>query len=127
MLNFNSILLFSENPKELADFYKKVFQKDPDFEMEGYHGFSFGNNMIMIGPHDKVQGKNTTPERLIINFETPEVESEFTRIKELGATVVAEPYHPGEEPNMWLATFADPDGNFFQLGSPMEDPNEGKN
>lgn len=30
MLNLNSILVFSENPKELSDFYKKIFQKDPD-------------------------------------------------------------------------------------------------
>ena len=26
MLNFNSILLFSENPKKLAGFYKEVFE-----------------------------------------------------------------------------------------------------
>lgn len=127
MLNFNSILLFSENPKDLADFYKKVFQKDPEWEMDDYHGFSIGTGIIMIGPHDKVHGKNNNPERLIINFETPDVEREFARIKELGVAVIAEPYHPGEEPNMWLATFADPDGNFFQLASPMENPNEGRN
>lgn len=120
-------MLFSEDPKALSDFYKKVFQKDPEWEMEGYFGFGAGGTHLMVGPHDKVHGKNANPERIIINFETPDVKGEFARIKELGATVVAEPYHTGEEPNMWIATLADPDGNFFQLGSPMEDPNEGKN
>ncbi len=45
---------------------------------------------------------------------------EFARIKDLGAEVVAEPYHPSEEPSMWLATLADPDGNYFQLATPMK-------
>jgi len=61
------------------------------------------------------------PGRLIINFETPDVRKEFDRIKGLGATVVAEPYNPAEDDSqeMLLATFEDPDGNYFQLASPM--------
>ena len=31
MLNFSSILVFSEHPEKLNEFYKKVFQKDPDW------------------------------------------------------------------------------------------------
>ena len=37
-----------------------------------------------------------------------------------GATVVQEPYQPGEAPEGWIATFSDPDDNYFQLLSPME-------
>ena len=51
---------------------------------------------------------------------TPDVKGEFDRIQGLGATVKQEPYQPGggaEE--LWLATFEDPDGNYFQLASPM--------
>jgi predicted enzyme related to lactoylglutathione lyase len=47
---------------------------------------------------------------------------EFDRIKGLGATVEHEPYQPGDGDEMWLATFEDPDGNFFQLASPMPAP-----
>ena len=36
-----------------------------------------------------------------------------------GATVVQEPYSPGEEMDGLIATFTDPDGNYFQLMSPM--------
>lgn len=120
MLNFNSILLFSEDPKSLSEFYKKVFDVDPGWNEGGYSGFMVGSGSVTIGPHDKVHGKNMTPERVIVNFETEDVEGEFKRIKELGAKVIAEPYHPGEEPDMWLATFADPDGNFFQIASPWK-------
>jgi predicted enzyme related to lactoylglutathione lyase len=55
---------------------------------------------------------------VILNFETKEVKDEFERIKGAGATVVKEPY---EIEGMWIATFADPDGNYFQLMSPWEE------
>ncbi len=121
MLNFNSILIFSEDPKKLGDFYQEVFQGKPVWEEGGYRGFKVGACSVMIGPHDKVHGKSTNPERTIINFETKDVEKEFERIKKLGAKVIAKPYHPMEEQKMLLATFADPDGNYFQLASPMEE------
>src|SRR5438874_2156197 len=120
MLSLNSLLLFSENPAKLAEFYKKVLQKDPEWEDHGYSGFGVGKGMLMIGPHDKVHGKNKNPERLIFNFETKDVEEEFERLKKLGATIVKEPYHPMEADKMLIATLADPDGNFFQLATPME-------
>ncbi len=120
MLNLNSLLVFSDNPSGLVDFYKKVLQKDPDWSGGDFHGFLVGSGYLVIGPHDKVHGKNTNPERMMFNFETDDVSGEFNRIKATGAKVIAEPYHPGEEPEMWIATFADPDGNYFQLGSPMK-------
>jgi methanogenic corrinoid protein MtbC1 len=61
------------------------------------------------------------PARVMFNFETTEVESEFKRIQALGAKVVAKPYHPGEAQSMLIATFADPDGNLFQLMTPWEE------
>lgn len=120
MLNLNSLLIFSDNPKVLLDFYKKVVGKDPNWTGGDFAGFKIGDGYLMVGPHDKVKGKNKTPERLMFNLQTEDVKGEFTRIKKLGAQVIAEPYQPGEEPSMWLATFADPDGNYFQLASPME-------
>lgn len=38
MSDLRSILVFSEDPKRLGDFYGKVFRKDPDWVMEGYYG-----------------------------------------------------------------------------------------
>lgn len=118
MLNLNSILIFSEHPKKLVDFYKKVLQKDPDWSGGDFHGFMAGSGALTIGSHDKVHGKSQNPERLMFNFEIDDVKGEFERIKKLGAMVVTEPYQPGEEPSMWIATFADPDGNYFQIMTP---------
>ncbi len=117
-LNFNSVMMGSEDPKKLADFYSKVFDKKPDMEDNGFIGFSVGSAFLSIGAHDKVKGKSTNPERMIMFFESQDVKADFDRIKGLGAEVVAEPYSPDESNKFWLATFADPDGNYFQLASP---------
>jgi predicted enzyme related to lactoylglutathione lyase len=54
---------------------------------------------------------------MMINFETHNVKEEFERIKKQGAEVIREPYEMG---GGWIATLADPDGNYFQLVTPME-------
>ncbi len=124
MMNFNSVLLSSEEPKRLIEFYGRVLdQAATSWGEDDWGGYKAGSGWLTIGPHDKVEGKAREPERLIINFEVEDVEREFERIKEIGAKVIAEPYHPGEEPTMLIATFADPDGNYFQLMSPMPDVN----
>jgi predicted enzyme related to lactoylglutathione lyase len=61
-------------------------------------------------------GAAKDPGRIMLNFETAQVKEEFERIKALGAVVIAEPYAIGEG---WIATLADPDGNYFQLMLPM--------
>ena len=118
VLNFNGVLIGSEEPKVLSDFYAKVFGK-PSWDDGGFVGWQVGSAMLMIGPHSEVRGRNEMPGRIIINFETPDVRGEFERIKALGATVEREPYQPSGPAEMWLATFEDPDGIYFQLASPM--------
>lgn len=118
-LNLSSVMLGSEDSKKLADFYSTVLgAPNPEWsdESNGWFGFQAGSGGMAIGPHSEVKGKNQQPGRIMINLETPDVKSEFERIKESGAKVVAEPYEPGE--GMLLCTFEDPDGNYFQLSSP---------
>jgi predicted enzyme related to lactoylglutathione lyase len=117
-LNLNSILIGSEDPKRLTDYYTRLFGK-PVFEGDGYTAWELGSGWITVGPHDQVTGKNTQPGRLMWNIESPDVQGDFDRLKAAGATVVREPYEMGEEPVGWIATFSDPDENYFQLLSPM--------
>ncbi|HEY3489517.1 MAG TPA: VOC family protein [Candidatus Deferrimicrobiaceae bacterium] len=121
MLNLNSVMIFSENPAALSEFYKKIFAKNPDMEEGGFYGYQVGAAFMGVGPHDRVKGSNPAPERILLNFQTAEVKAEFERIKGMGARVVAEPYQMGEGKDFWIATFADPDGNYFQLMSPWKD------
>lgn len=120
MLNLVGVMLGSDDPKSLKDFYTKVFGPPP-WEDSAYVGWKLGNVTLMIGAHTDVKGRNEVPGRIIWNLETADVKGEFDRIKQLGATVVKEPYQPGssEAPDFWMATFEDPDGNYFQIASPM--------
>jgi predicted enzyme related to lactoylglutathione lyase len=117
-MNLNSILIGSENPQGLTDYYTKVFGK-PALEEGDFNGWQIGSGWVTIGPHDQVKGKNRDPGRVIWNIETSDVKGEFERLKAAGATVVQEPYQPGGAPEMWIATFSDPDDNYFQLMSAM--------
>ena len=65
-------------------------------------------------------GKNAQPGRLLWNIESADVQADFDRFKAAGAIVVREPYDPGGGSDGSIATFADPDDNYFQLMSPME-------
>ena len=118
MLNLSTVMICSEDPKSLADFYTKVLG-DPGWEDSSYVGWQAGTGMLMVGPHSEVKGRNEMPGRMMLNFETSDFQNEFERIKGLGAKVEHEPYRPSEEAgDFWLATFEDPDGNFFQIASP---------
>jgi predicted enzyme related to lactoylglutathione lyase len=117
-MNLNSILLGTEDPQRLKDYYTRVFG-DPAWDEGGYVGWQIGTGSITVGPHDQVKGKNAQPGRVIWNIETDDVQGDFDRLTAAGATTVREPYKPDEGSDMWIATLADPDDNYFQLMSAM--------
>lgn len=110
-------MLGTSQVKQMAAFYEKVFGKPADMHEGDWHGWQVGSAFFSIGSHSEVKGKAKEPQRIILNLETKEVKEEFERIKKTGATVIKEPY--GLE-GAWIATFADPDGNYFQLMTPWE-------
>jgi predicted enzyme related to lactoylglutathione lyase len=119
-MNFNSILIGSADPQGLVDYYTKLLGQ-PSMSDGGYTGWQLGSGWVSVGPHSEVQGKSVHPGRIIWNIETADVKGEFERFKAAGAIVIAEPYGFESDPNSWIATFADPDDNYFQLMSPMGD------
>lgn len=120
-MNFNSILIGSENPDRLAAYYARLFG-EPTWNDGGYTGWMVGAGAVTIGPHSEVTGSNTQPGRLIWNIESSDVAGDFERFKAAGAVVVREPYGFEGAPDSRIATFSDPDGNYFQLMSPMGPP-----
>ena len=120
-MNFNSILVGSDNAPRLAEYYTKLFGK-PGWDDGGYVGWMIGGGGITVGPHSEVHGSNAEPGRIIVNIESSDVKGDFERLKAAGANVVAEPYNFEQAPGAWIATFSDPDGNYFQLVSPMGPP-----
>ena len=85
-------------------------------------------DLPIVGAGHHVRAKTNVPVIGILTQPIPSTQNgdshrwmdEFERIKKLGAAVVAEPYPPAEDPKMMIATFADPDNNYFQLVTPME-------
>jgi predicted enzyme related to lactoylglutathione lyase len=118
MLNLTSVMIGTKQLKNLAAFYEKVIGKPADRadSANGFFGWQIGNAFISVLEHSEMGGKTKDPGRVMFVFETIQVKEEFERIKALGAGVVREPYKMGER---WIATLADPDGNFFQLMTPM--------
>ena len=117
MLKLGAIMIGSAKPKALGTFYEKVLGKKPDWSEAGWYGWKAGDTYFMIGEHSEVAGKAKEPQRLILNFESRTYRKEYERIKGLGAKVVKELYQMEGE---WIATFADPDGNYFQIVSPLK-------
>ena len=118
-MNLNGILIGSDNPQRLVDYYSKLFGA-PGWSEEGFTGWQIGTGWLGIGPHSEVHGPNVHPGRLLWNLESADVNGEFEKFKAAGATVVRAPYTLGEEDSQGtIATFSDPDGNYFQLVSPM--------
>ena len=115
MLNLNSIMVGSAQPKVLGEFYTSVFGKAADMSEEEWWGWMVGSTFFGVGKHSEVTGSSKEPARIMFNLETKEVKEEFERIKAAGATVIKEPY---QMEKTWIATFADPDGNYFQLMTP---------
>lgn len=117
-MNLNSILIGSEDPKRLKEYYGRLFGA-PVWDADDYTTWQIGGGALTVGPHDQVKGRSAHPGRVIWNIEEADVKAEAERLAAAGATVVREPYRPDESADMWIATFADPDDNYFQLVSPM--------
>jgi predicted enzyme related to lactoylglutathione lyase len=119
-MDLNGILIGSEDPKRLAEYYTRLFGA-PVWEDSGYTGWMIGTGSLTVGSHDQVKGKSAHPGRVIWNIASDDVKGDYDRFTAAGATVVREPYRPGgaDEEEMWIATFSDPDDNYFQLMSPM--------
>ena len=118
MLNLNSIMIGTKQSQVLATFYEKVIGKPPDMveSASGFYGWQVGSAFLGVLEHSEMGGNTKDPGRVMLNFETAQVQEEFDRIKALGCKVIQAPYQMDQG---WIATLADPDGNYFQLMTPI--------
>jgi len=112
-------LLGSPSAKNLAKFYREIVglkqgevMEIGDDKEEGYE-FKLGNSALYIIDHSKIKGKNSLPDRIMFNLEVDDIEKETKRLKKSGAKLVQDIYHVQDYGH--IATFADSDGNYFQL------------
>ena len=123
-MDFNSILIGSENPEGLRRVLHEGARR-ATFSDGGYSGWQIGSGWVDGRAALRGQGHEPVAGRIIWNIETDDVKGDFERMKAAGAIVVAEPYafDPGDDAAISttaIATLADPDGNYFQLMSPIQ-------
>jgi len=117
----DSVLLFSKDPKNLADFYKQ--KVGLEVELVGEYGNNFeekifgvkagDSNLLSILHHSKLKGPNKEPERFMINFEVDNIEESVSKLEKNGVKKIQEIYHVEDYGK--IATFEDPDKNYFQM------------
>lgn len=115
-----SITLFSENAKRLAEFYREKVGLNLTTEAEigdkgeELYGFemSEGSGFYVVD-HSGVKGRNQQPERTIFNLEVDKIEDAVKRLDNLGVKKIQDTYHV--EGYGLMATFEDLDGNYFQF------------
>ena len=84
----DSVLIASEDPKALADFYKDkvglTLEDEFEYGEKGEAGFMFkiGSTGLTILPHSEVKGKNSTGARIMLNIEVDDIEVEVKRLKD---------------------------------------------
>ncbi len=115
-----SILIGTENAKKLAAFYKEkvglkiVFEGVMGENDEEFYEIKAGKGpSITVMDHSKIKGTNKTPERVIFNLEVDDIKKEVARLKKAKVKQIQATYHV--EGYGWISTFADLDGNYFQL------------
>ena len=116
-MDLNSILIGSEDPQRLVDYYTKLFG-EPMWSDGSYTVWMVGSGAFTVGLHDQVTGRNPQPGRIIWNIESADVRAVFDQLVSRGAIVIREPYGFAGGDGL-IATLADPDDNYFQLMSPM--------
>lgn len=99
-------------------FYKDTVGLKVDIEAEMGNGaelagFKIGKDNLYLITHSKVKGKNAQPARYMINIEVDDIKKETARLKRAKAKQIQPVYHV--EQYGYISTFADPDGNYFQL------------
>lgn len=116
-----SMTLFSEDAKALADFYKEKVGLKLTLEAkvgekgEELFGFEFGEGKpaLYMMDHSEIEGENEEPDRIIFNLEVDDIETEVKKLDDKGVKKIADTYHV--QNYGLIATFEDTDGNYFQL------------
>ncbi len=116
--SIEAILIGSEKAARLAKFYKEKVGLKVTFEAvmgekNEVYEFDMKGCSLYIMDHSKITGQNKQPSRIMFNLEVDNIEKEFNRMKKASVKVIQEIYHIEDYGH--VATFEDPDGNYFQI------------
>lgn len=108
MTTFDSIIIATEQPAVLADWYSALLQgerqSDNEVQADGLR--------LVLFPHDEVSGSSAQPKRMMVNFAVDDAKT-FTAHADALKVTWLRPFEP--ELFGQLATIVDPDGNYVQF------------
>jgi hypothetical protein len=110
-LSVDSLVIGSERPDDLKEWYRTTFAVPEDDD----GAFVFGDLRIFVFPHSEIHGTAKEPARIMLNIRTPDARALERDLKAKDVTFVRD---VTEEPFGLLGTIADPDGNYLQLFQP---------
>lgn len=117
---FSSVCLWSENPKELANFYRDTlnlpFDKELTLPDDTGTQFKIGEVYFFVGYHDKIHGKATDPYRIMVGFDVDSVQETYDELAPKGVEFIQKP-SPSPDKTFYVATAFDPEGNIIQFYS----------
>lgn len=118
--SMESICIWSENFRELADWYRDVLELKVDSELslpdDTGVTFRLDNILFWIGYHDGVKGKNQDKYRFMPGFDVESVNEVFNTLKDRGVRFIQEP-KISPTGDYYVATAMDPEDNVIQFFS----------
>ena len=116
--SISAVLIWSEDYKALATWYKEKFGFKEIEELthpdDTGIGLEVGEVYFWVGKHSKVKGKNKDPYRIMINFSVDSVNKGYKRLLSKGVECIARPFKAPTF-DSYFATFKDLDGNIVQI------------
>jgi predicted enzyme related to lactoylglutathione lyase len=115
-MNVESVILniSSSDPARLQAFYRDVIELPPHPLHEG--ALALGGIILSISAHSDTAGLAREPSRVIIDLCVQDAAGEAARLKAAGVPCLLEAFsYHCDYCGAAFSTFADPDGNYFQL------------
>lgn len=118
--NIGAILIWSQNWKMLANWYKDILKLPVDSELnladDTGVNFLVNGTYFWVGYHDKVSGKNKDKYRIMVGFDVDSVQETFEQLKVKGVKFILEPSLSPTK-TFYVATAVDPEDNIIQFYS----------
>ncbi len=110
------VILSSEQPKKLADFYALALGLDFEEESHGdlklHYGVDIGAVHFGIHPPENLDNSATGHAATTIAFNINDFAATDERLKKMGSTQITAPHDEGFGQ---VATYKDPEGNAFEI------------
>ena len=122
---YDSIMIWSENWRELAKWYQDMFHLEVlnELNLPDDTGVTFnignGESVFWVGYHDQVHGQAKDPYRIMVGFNVDSVTRTYAEMKAKGAEFIAAP-KVSPTGDYMVATVKDPEGNIIQLFGDLE-------